>query len=68
MPAISVLISVYNVSPYIERCFDSILAQTFTDFEVIAVDNCSTDDSLKKLQAYAEKDSRITMIALPAYA
>ncbi|NCB96824.1 MAG: glycosyltransferase family 2 protein, partial [Bacteroidia bacterium] len=41
----SILIPVYNVSRYLERCLDSILAQTNTDYEVILVDDGSTDDS-----------------------
>jgi glycosyltransferase involved in cell wall biosynthesis len=50
---------VYNSSRYLAEAVDSVVAQTFTDWELIAVDDCSTDDSPRMLQAYAEKDSRI---------
>ena len=43
MPLISVVIPVYNVEPYIHECMDSVLAQSFTDFEIILVDDGSTD-------------------------
>ena len=43
VPAISIVIPMFNVENYIRECLDSILAQTFTDYEVIAVDDCSTD-------------------------
>ena len=49
-PAISVVIPMYNDEKYIGDCLDSILAQTFTDFEVIVVDDCSTDNSKKLLK------------------
>ena len=63
MPEISVIIPVYNVAAYLEEALDSLLRQSFTNFEVIAVDDGSTDDSLKILNSYAEKDSRITVIS-----
>ena len=55
IPAISVIIPMYNAEKYIGECLDSILAQTFTDFEVIVVDDCSTDNSAKIVESYAEK-------------
>ena len=42
IPAVSIIIPMYNTEKYIGECLDSILAQTFTDFEVIVVDDCST--------------------------
>lgn len=42
---VSVVVPVYNVATYLEQCLDSILAQTFTDFELLLVDDCSTDGS-----------------------
>lgn len=56
---ISIIIPVYNVAPYLRRCLDSILAQTLKDFEVIAVNDGSDDDSLAILKEYQAKDERI---------
>ena len=61
-PLISVIVPVYNVQKYLPMCLNSVLAQTFGDFEVICVDDGSTDDSLKILQEYAAKDKRIKVI------
>ena len=56
------VIPLYNAEKYIAECLDSILAQTFTDFEVIVVDDCSTDSSCEIVQSYAEKfDGRLTL-------
>lgn len=62
MAEISILVPVYNVEKYLEACLDSILAQTFTDFEVICMDDGSTDKSGDILDAYAQKDTRIRVI------
>ncbi|MDE7322317.1 MAG: glycosyltransferase [Lachnospiraceae bacterium] len=62
MTEISILVPVYNVEKYLSACIDSILAQTFTDFEVICMDDGSTDRSGAILDAYALKDSRIKVI------
>ncbi len=56
-PAISVVIPVYNAEKYIGECFESILAQTFQNFEVIAVDDCSTDNSCAIVENYKPKFS-----------
>ena len=62
LPAVSVIISNYNYGKYIGECFDSILAQTFQDFEVIVVDDCSTDDSIAVIESYAPKfEGRLTL-------
>ena len=57
LPAISVVIPMYNVERFIGACLDSLLAQTFQNFEVIIVDDCSTDNSVAIVQSYAEKFS-----------
>ena len=56
-PAISVVIPLYNVEKYVGECLDSLLAQTFQDFEVIVVDDCSTDSSPAIVESYASKFS-----------
>lgn len=60
---ISVIIPIYNAHDYLERCLDSVCNQTLKDIEVIAVDDCSTDDSLEILQRYAEKYPQLRVIA-----
>lgn len=62
MPKVSVIIPVYNVEKYLERCLDSVLAQTFQDFEVICVNDGSTDNSLEILQQYVQKDERVKIL------
>ena len=62
MPTISVIVPVYKVEKYIHRCVDSILSQTFTDFELILVDDGSPDNCGKICDEYAEKDIRIHVI------
>ena len=59
MPTISVIVPVYNVEKYLRCCVDSILAQTFTDIEVLLVDDGSTDGSGAICDEYAQKDSRV---------
>lgn len=62
MAEISVIVPVYNVEPYLENCIESILNQTFWDFELILVDDGSNDGSRNICDAYAEKDERITVL------
>ena len=56
---ISVIVPVYNVQAYLERCLNSILSQTYPDFEVICIDDGSTDASGKICDIYQERDHRI---------
>ena len=58
----SVIIPVYNVEQYLKDCLDSVLNQTFADWEAICVNDGSTDSSAAILKEYAEKDSRIKAI------
>ncbi len=58
-PAISIIVTVYNDAKHLEGCIESILAQTFTRFEVIIVDDGSTDNSLKICKDYELQDRRI---------
>ncbi len=62
MPKYSVLLTVYNSEKYLDECFNSILCQTFNDFEVVVVDDASTDSSGKICDKYARKDSRVKVI------
>lgn len=62
MSEISIIVPVYNVEHYLENCIESILNQTFKDFELILVDDGSTDNSGKICDIYEKKDSRIKVI------
>lgn len=62
MALLSIIVPVYNVEPFLEQCIESILAQSFTDFELIIVDDGSTDNSGNICDKYAETDSRISVI------
>jgi glycosyltransferase involved in cell wall biosynthesis len=62
MPAVSVIMPAYNVAPYIGAAIESVLAQTFTDFELIIVDDGATDETAQIARAYAAEDSRIVVI------
>ena len=59
---ISVIVPVHNTEPYLERCIDSILSQTYSDFELILVDNGSVDRSGEICDRYAENDNRVISI------
>lgn len=61
-PKISVIVPVYKVEEYLHRCVDSILSQSFTDFELILVDDGSPDNCGKICDEYAQKDSRVKVI------
>lgn len=61
-PIISVIIPVYNADAYLRRCIDSILCQTFKDFELIIVNDGSTDRSAQIIREYATNDDRIELI------
>ena len=56
---ISIIVPIYNAEKHLHRCIDSILAQTFTDFELLLIDDGSTDSSGAICDEYAQKDSRI---------
>lgn len=59
---ISVIVPVYNVEEYLHVCINSILKQSYQDFEVICIDDASTDSSLEILEYFAKKDSRVKII------
>ena len=62
MPKVSIIIPIYNNEKYLRECLDSVLNQTFQDFEIISINDGSTDNSLKILEEYAKKDSRIKIV------
>ena len=62
VPKISIIVPVYKVEQYLYRCLDSIVAQTFTDWECLLIDDGSPDDSGAICDEYAEKDSRFRVI------
>ncbi len=62
MPKVSVIVPVYNCEQYLRECIDSILAQTYRDFELILVDDGSSDNSGSIVDGYAAKDGRIKVI------
>ena len=63
-PALTVVIPAYNCADYIEETLNSVLKQTFADFEVIVVDDASTDNSLQLLHQLALADSRLRILSL----
>lgn len=64
-PSVSVLIAVYNSDRYVAGAIESVLQQTFTDFECLLIDDGSTDRSGQILQAYAARDSRLRIFQQP---
>ena len=58
----SILIPVYNTSEYLPECMDSVLSQSFRDFEVVLLDDGSTDNSGQLCDEYAQKDDRVRVI------
>lgn len=61
-PEISVIVPVYKVEKYLNECIDSILAQTFADFELILVDDGSPDNCPAMCDAAAQRDERVRVI------
>ena len=59
MPKISVIIPIYNVDKYLEQCLNSVLNQTLQDYEILCINDGSTDNSSKILEKYINKDNRI---------
>ena len=65
MPLVSIIVPIYNAEAYIPRCVDSILKQTFTDFELLLVNDGSRDGSLDVCRRYAAEDSRVRVLDKP---
>ena len=62
MVKISLIIPIYNEEKYLEECLDSVLNQTFTDFEIICINDGSTDSSLKILEKYKSISDKLKVI------
>ena len=62
MPLISIIMPVYNGERFLSEAIESIIAQTYENWELLAVDDGSTDKSLQIIEAYAEKDGRIKLL------
>ena len=65
MPAVSIIMPAYNVAPYIGEAIRSALAQTFTDFELIVVDDGSKDTTAEIVKAMAIEDERVRLVQQP---
>ena len=59
---ITVIIPVYNVEDYLHVCINSVLRQSYQDFEIICIDDASTDSSLEILEYFVRKDSRVRIL------
>jgi glycosyltransferase involved in cell wall biosynthesis len=66
-PLVSIVTPFYNTAEYLAECIESVLAQTFEDFELLLVNNCSTDGSDRIAREYAARDSRIRVIDNPQF-
>lgn len=64
-PKVSVVITAYNIAPYIGRCLDSVAHQTLSDIEIIVINDGSQDDTLSVIEQYRDADSRIIVIDKP---
>ena len=62
MPVISVIVPIYNAEKYLEGCIQSVLNQTYRNFELILIDDGSQDNSYKICKNYEKKDNRIILI------
>lgn len=62
MIKISIIVPIYNVEKYLKRCIDSIINQSYTNIEIILVNDGSTDNSLNICQLYTQQDSRIIIL------
>src|SRR3982751_3050681 len=61
-PRVTVCVPMYNGERYLAECIESILAQTYTDFQLLLVDDCSTDATRSIAESYAAADSRVRLI------
>lgn len=64
-PTVSIIMPAYNAANYIQASLESVLCQTFTDWELLVINDCSTDDTADIVKKYQEDDTRIRLISLP---
>ncbi len=62
LPTVSIILPMYNSQRYIKSCLMSVINQTFRDFELICVDDCSTDDTVKIVSELAKNDKRVKIV------
>ena len=65
MPKITVIVPIYNSSKYLRRCVDSLLRQSFTDWECLLIDDGSTDDSFEVCEDIVRTDKRLKLFHIP---
>src|SRR4051794_12443772 len=65
MPAVSVIMPAFNAGPYLSSAVDSVCAQTYEDWELLIVDDGSTDDTARIADSYALRDSRVRVVHQP---
>lgn len=59
---VSIIVAIYNVAPFLRKCLDSLVNQTYQDIEILCMNDCSKDESAEILREYEEKDSRIVAV------
>lgn len=59
---VTIVVPIYNVEPFIKECLDSLINQTLKEIEILCIDDCGTDNSIKITEEYAKKDNRIKII------
>ena len=62
IPTVSIIIPVHNVAPYLETCLDSLMSQTFQDWEAVCIDDGSSDESPAMLDRYTARDARFKVV------
>ncbi|MDD7567964.1 MAG: glycosyltransferase [Helicobacter sp.] len=66
-PLVSIIVPIYNVQAYLKECLESIINQTYTNIDIVLINDGSTDESLQIAQEYARKDNRIFLVSIPNF-